>query len=1143
MRSLPKPTRSLVATVLLGTAAAAAAGAHRHGGTLFATAPANADGGPQIVVADIETGLFRAAFPGPGGSFDWTGELPSGAPGLTDLALGDLDGPGAGGNAILFASPTANRLQVVRLAGVDDFAAPEADHFAGPGPGGVALYDVVPGDPLDVAAASNFSITGDATLSARKGDTPTAFASDTLPLADLRALTPAPLTPGGAERLVAWAASGPGAEQLAAIDGSGAGFVGIDTAGPFPAGSEFATGEFEPGAVDFVVYQPDSGDATVLRGAAGGFGPPATHPLPFKPALLLPLDTGPPLILAISTDGQVATLSYTAAGGFSVEGAPDLSALNDPPTGAVPLPSGEFLLLSGAAGSSSHAHRYKYNGSGHSPVGTDLLPDGLESRPAPAGNVFFWAGTPFQDENPKLLGQLSYRDWTRDPIPGALARVTGETFTGSTFGLGGAQTRTLGPAYPGTAALSTNQHTPAISIVSLSTDAAVLGGLPLDCSIAPASGTYGAAVAVTLASGTPGATLYFRTGAGRFIKYSSPRWIFTDTEFEAYAVLPTGETSRLVTATYTFDRSPEEMDADGDTLPDFVELAEAVDPTLGSDSDGDGHSDLAEALEGSALDDGGDFPAGREESLAKIDLAVTPRPWVDGAPGAAAVGTEIRAYDVSGILLGQGTAAATPGLPAAAFTALPVDHEDRLLVLGTATHFDVQGGGDPHRGRELAKLIPAPEPYDPTPAAFTYDHGQGAAANAAAWLDARAAAEAAAPAPSLDTEISIYDTLTLLLVEARLGWSLSNRFVIESVEKLSLTPYRPGEAGSFMLTSIGPGDLLDLESPVDFGFGPPFASDELRSKELLATVEAAVANDGASPDPDMAALRALTEGIYVISGSMNNVNPDTFPPPITVLRDFICFGFLQADYAALLGLDPAEVDAARNAVFAITALPPRPSILLNLELLPPGADGELLGLDAVGDTFELRAADGSPYELPEALELAPGAGLIVSAFDDLDPAADPHPVEVYAVSLLTLAAPSPGDADGNLLPDDFELFFFGASGQDNESSPDGSGYTLLHQYLAGTDPTDPADTPAEPPLKFAFVDPEIDESLPGDGLLRWGWPKEYADAFEFFISATDDLGGFTEVPAQVTHLGGGQWQAGVDTSGPRRFFTVGVRLR
>jgi hypothetical protein len=57
-------------------------------------------------------------------------------------------------------------------------------------------------------------------------------------------------------------------------------------------------------------------------------------------------------------------------------------------------------------------------------------------------------------------------------------------------------------------------------------------------------------------------------------------------------------------------------------------------------------------------------------------------------------------------------------------------------------------------------------------------------------------------------------------------------------------------------------------------------------------------------------------------------------------------------------------------------------------------------------------------------------------------------------------ADSAGDSDSDGLPDAWELSYFGDLSQGPDDQGDGDGFTNIHEYELGTDPTDPTDAPS-----------------------------------------------------------------------------------
>ena len=149
-----------------------------------------------------------------------------------------------------------------------------------------------------------------------------------------------------------------------------------------------------------------------------------------------------------------------------------------------------------------------------------------------------------------------------------------------------------------------------------------------------------------------------------------------------------------------------------------------------------------------------------------------------------------------------------------------------------------------------------------------------------------------------------------------------------------------------------------------------------------------------------------------------------------------------------------------------------------------------------------------------------------------------------AVHAEAIYLPAAQDTDGNGLPDWWQLHYFGTLGVDPDADADGDGFTNRDEYLDGTDPTDPNDSP-EPPT-IAHHPLATLQSTPAPWLVEavvtdnhavttvslhvqrndeaWGTiamepnpdeadtygaiiePGETGDAFSYYITATDPLG-------------------------------------
>lgn len=1115
------------------------------------------DGDQDIAVLHRASGVVSIGIRQANGAITFRVPVATGVPNATSMAVGHL--LSSTRDTLAITGPDANRVQLVN-ASVDSLHAMVSSHPAAgprllaaldiPGIGSSGLEDMMlaagwPGQlPIESRRMGNSGL-GSFTASA-----PGFFN------AELRGWNPITLTRGGPVRLGFMEEAQPNTLFRVAEPTAASLFLPATTQAPT---GTFIYGQFDLAESDFFFYTPASLSVTARRIQPSGtaFYGPLTFNFPSPVLQLVRLDDAVrDRVLIISYDGTSAVYDYDGASGFTLVEEVDLLGETEQASTAIALGGGSFMLLHGDS-----AHEaptafsvFQKDGAGYLGIQTNIPLPKLDEAPGINGNVFFFAGTPMRDDNPRLVGMWSVGDWSSSLTLGGSPQVSGELFQNATSGLGGLFNRPITPLPSGTLGALANQFMPDISVSNLHAAPAVLGSTSAGISFSPETATrHRQAVQVVITASDPAATLLFRTSSSEaFDLYPGPFWLFTDTTVEAYAQMPGGARTPVARAHYIFDTSvtPEKQDSDGDGVPDFVERGKGLDPTAGADTDEDGFSDLDEILAGISPTDANQHPDPdtRPATAAQITVNVTPLP-LDGTTNLLAYAQQdvpVEVHDVGGILLGAADTA--PGAsPTASITIDPIAAQQRLLVISTPAHFDIlTGDADKRRGRELIGLIPVPDAPVVEPV-FVFNSSAPIGNEANRWRDAYAAALAAVQHDLVQVNLDVDDVLAFCLVEKRLGYIGSFRGLGGSVDPLSLTTFRESELPPSFGVPMSSEVLLSLERPIEGS--PPEFSPAIRVRELLAEVNTLVANTGNVPG--MTAMKKVAREIYRISSALHNASPETYPPAFTTLRKFVHMGFLDSAYQAVANVTTQELSDANTYgfSFAFNSAANRPVVSLTLRATgAASADGRTLVTSLSGvTTYELLDARGTPYELPEAFLLPQGSQIVVTAYNDLGPTLTPRPLEVLAVSLSVIPIPSVNDTDGNLLADDWEQLFFGHLGNDAFASPDGSGYSLLQQSLYGTDPTSDDSLPAEPIVTFEFADIVPGSSrdpVTGEYTLFFQWPTAYLEAFDFVIQESSTLSGFIARPATITHLGGGLHRALIPgTTETRVFYRAAVRLR
>jgi hypothetical protein len=753
----------------------------------------------------------------------------------------------------------------------------------------------------------------------------------------------------------------------------------------------------------------------------------------------------------------------------------------------------------------------------------------LASGPSAAATLLFYNQDPATDEGARVLGFQSAGQWTRrlsgnDPVP---ASVLVESLVSPAVGLSSAGSLPVTPA-PGTGYVITNQVEPGLSIAALQGPAALLApSLRVD----PPSGTFSRTFQVTALYDERRHDLLFRQDGGLWKVWPGPIAVAWTTSLQfTLRSKSAGTHGPIVSRSYSL--SPEVLgnfDSDNDGVPDYVELHFGLDPFAGADSDGDGVSDLDEILRGSSPTNPADFT----ELTANIapgggmSLVAIAR---DHAGAEIGNGEEMEARAVDGSLLARAPVIPlSPALPdggtrgAVLRSSTAPPHHD-LIALFTPLYFDMATG--PRSGRETIGFVKS-EP----PPAFAPAHtpvGTSLATNAAAWVTAAVNAASSHPVASERKTIAPADSAVSVLLEN----------LVHSALAQSRPPVDPPTGlGEF---SFLPGRDFDRSratlSPADHAF--------LRSAGFDFRRALGVAN-GARPALQVVAqnyYRAFAEGAAAAPGMVL---------PIDALRVVLRGGSATGGYAT--AVTNSQLNAARtayqNALGSLNlCFRPREAWVIEIPASPieRGIYHRVPG----GIPVVLLRADGERFTLEQGLGLRPGSRFNVTGYTDTAPDGPYPTIEPIAVSLAFEPVASDSDADGNLLDDEWERFFFGSTGRDAFSEPQGNGYRLLQYFLDGVDPRGGM-VPTRPAVALGLQSPLI-RPVSGTGVayhLDFLFPSVYQSRFEFMVEASASLrpGSFTPVPGvQVSPIGGDELRAVIPAgaaTGAAMFYRVALRLR
>lgn len=1085
----------------------------------------------RFTLVDAASGTVRSASMSANGVVTWLHTVPTGITGVSDIASGLT---GAFGEMLAITSPLANRVALVEL----DAATPTArvlPTLTGVGPSALSELRVGTSTELLINSIHNGGTNYAKTEVRHDLGTSAPLLAQTNYSLNFRRAQPL-VDPSSGNRVAFYTATGSGTTTTGLLFRSGSSL--------FRYAKLTFNGilEFLPGVLDIngpagnpLILGYSSGATTgrivlVRTPIATTSFTSASITYPFAIAGVVPIPAGgvgnlTDGFLAIAANGSQARwmrINATADGlidtGVNFTPTPG-SAL----TGLIPLPGAGLIKLGGPAVGQPSASftAFQWNGSAWTETDSGNLPE-IPAVGRSVATLLYYDQNPAASSSARLLGMENAPDWTRrnfspDPVP---ASVLKESFVSSAGGLSLATPHPLSPPF-GTGHVITNQVEPALSIAALGSAAALFTP---DLRVEPASGTYDASFQITALFDAERHELLWRDeNGGTWQTWKGPLAVAYPRSLQ-FSLRSKATATRGPIERRAYRFLPEilaSQDSDNDGVPDYVELHFGLDPFGGPDHDGDGKSDLFEILQGTNPANANSFPASESGIAINGGFRLVANAK-DHSTRDIRTGEEISARALDGTLLArQPSTTISPVLPdgsnrGAILSSTTTVPFNELLALSTPLYFTVTGGM--RTGRELIGFVPAdpPPPFAPD---FT-PGGTNFASDAAGWVAAAISAAANRPLAESRTEIHPADTAVSVLLEEFVHRGLNSAPPVPA--NFTLFPSRDSDRTRSPLL---PADIDRLKA---FGF-------DFRLALALATS----ARSGMS---------SCANSIYARHATNSATTPGMLMP-LDALRIILRGGGFPTSYVG--SVTTTHLNNARNAyatALANSGQAIRTTAVWTVEIPETSLGRGVYQRQPENVPVVLLTAGGDRFRLEQGLGLRPGTRFQVSGFTDTPAAGAYASMEINAAMLTFQPVSSDNDADGNLLDDEWERFFFGATGQDPLSRPGSSAHSLLQYFLEGLDPRGDA-SPSTAALTLAPQLPILTPAGGGTLTLDFLFPAAFQNRFDFILEKSTTLapGSFVEIPdTGIATLGGDELRATIPASAaatPRGFYRIRLALR
>jgi hypothetical protein len=798
-------------------------------------------------------------------------------------------------------------------------------------------------------------------------------------------------------------------------------------------------------------------------------------------------------LLSLADEKVVDTLSMTSTG--------------NPLTAIVSMNGDRLLALSGDSGRSAHYELFGDDGSGDLvSLYADALPtEAFDTPLAPnRPQVFFFDQSPLASGAANLMAWYGgFTSWGSDPEL-SFASVQFQAWIDRGANIGLAKTFKSSTVVPDDSyAFLANQINASASLSGLG----IFGSADrnLRTSWEPRPGSYDT-VSPIAASFPEDTELSYRTDpSAAWQSYTGP--IFPQSEafsIQYFLTLDDGSKGPVESVDYQFSRSALNRDSNGDGIPNYVQGHLGLNFLGTGDSDEDGVSDLDELQAGTSATDPGDTPAGaaRLDRGLEENLILTSRNAADAlwAPGSFGFVDQ-----VSGSRLGS--AAVEDGFPYAVLPDIETSQAEGMLAVSTEPlHRSVGDAPEAASGLENLALIPAGSAA-PFEVSAPYTGGPIEPA-ATAWVENLRSSALPDEAEDRNVPLSPDSTGLALALEWAFETLLQDEGFLEPDEQLTLFPGRTGDE-RFM-------DLSEIVERADAANGPPpFAvSDLWDDLDLPGTLEAAETDYDELPRWQSFVLTVYTDF------PDSEIKPVTGQGPVDILRAVLRQQSLPDGVAAALSLDPLTVEQVVGEAQALRSSFVRDN-RQTLELTIDATEN-IDCLTASSDfavQYALVDELGERFVPSKALDLLPGTRIRVEGVVRPEwPACLGTALEVRGLTVLEVPPAAAVDADGNLLDDQWELYWLGTGDYDPFASLDGSGYSLLQQFFSGSDPTSATSLPEGPVEDLTPPQIDLELTAPDEVTLSWTWPGEYSDLIRFKLIQSDELGNLHAiVPTSVDY--------------------------